>query len=96
MPYALFVEVDNSREDPDTGRAGLRDELAPALKAMPGFISTVLMTAYERGVGMAVIVFDTKEHAEALAAGLVVGAELRPGVIVQRVELLEVNVMAPG
>lgn len=39
MHYAAVVEVDNSKEDPNGGRQGLRKELAPALEAMPGFKS---------------------------------------------------------
>ena len=90
MGYAALIEVDNSAEDPEAGRRGLRDELLPVLQTMPGFESAVLMTAYERGRGVAVVVFDTLEHASALTAGVTVGQPLRPGVSVTRVEVLEV------
>jgi hypothetical protein len=58
---------------------------------MTGFVSTVLTTAYDRGVGIAVVVFETEEQADQLLAGIVVGRELRPGVVVRRAEVLEVN-----
>lgn len=94
MPYAAVIEVDNSREDPDAGRQGLRDELAPALAAMPGFVSTLLMTAYERGRGIAVVVFETRDQAEQLANGFHPEQEIRAGVVVTGVDVLEVSASA--
>ena len=94
MNYAAVVEVDNSREDPGPGRRGLREELAPALRALPGFVSASLLTAYERGRGMAVIVFDSRLGAEALLAGLPEGREIRDGVVVTRTEVMEVTASA--
>jgi hypothetical protein len=92
--YAAVVEVDNSREDPDAGRTGLREELAPALQSMPGFVSTLLMTAYERGRGMAVVVFETQERAAQFAAGLQPGQPIRGGVVITSSEVLEVSASA--
>lgn len=94
MSYAAVIEVDNSEEDPDAGRRGLRDELAPALAAMPGFVSTLLMTAYERGRGVAVVVFETLDQAEQLASGFRPGQVIREGVVVTRAEVLEVSAAA--
>jgi len=91
MLHAAFIEVDNSREDADAGRRGLQDELAPVLRSMPGFVSTLLMTAYEKGLGVAIVVFDTRANAETLTSGVAIGSEIRPGVIVRRAEVLEVN-----
>jgi hypothetical protein len=91
LQYAALIEVDNSNEDPDIGRRGLNNELAPALKSMPGFVSTVLLTAYERGRGVAVVVFDTKEQAERLTSGLAEGVAIRDGVVVIKAEVLEVS-----
>jgi len=94
MEYAAVIAVDNSREDPEAGRQGLRDELAPALAAMPGFRSTVLLTAYERGRGLAVIVFENRDQAEQLAGGFQPGQEIRAGVTVIRAEVFEVSASA--
>lgn len=91
MPYAAVIEVDNSREDPAAGREGLRSELAPALAQMPGFVSTLLLTAYDRGLGVAVVVFEESAQAEGLVRGLEAGREIRPGVTVTRTEVLEVT-----
>ena len=94
VPYAAVIEVDNSKEDAEAGRKGLRDELAPALKSMPGFVSTLLMTAYERGRGLAVVVFETQNQAELFAGGFLPGQEIRDGVVVTSAEVLEVSASA--
>ncbi len=94
MRYAAVIEVDNRGEDPDDGRRGLREELAPAMRAMPGFNSGLFMTAYEHGRGIAVVVFDSREQAEQLAAGLTVGQEIRRGVVVTGADVLEVSASA--
>ena len=91
MQYAALIEVDNSREDPEAGRTGLQEELAPDLKMMPGFQSGLLLTAYEHGRGAAVVVFDSRAAAERLTSGLTVGQELRDGVVVTRTDVLEVS-----
>ena len=92
--FAVFVEVDNRGEDPDEGRRGLREELAPAMQHIPGFVSAFFMTAYERGLGMGVMVLETRVQAEELAGGFAVGMEMRPGVRVLRTEVLEVSATA--
>ena len=94
MKYATLIEVDNSREDPEAGRRGLREELAPALKAMPGFYSALLLTAYDHGRGVAVIVFESKDDARAIAFSFAQGQEIREGVVVTRTDVLEVSASA--
>ena len=94
MRYSALIEVDNSREDPEAGRKGLQEELVPQLKGMPGFVSTLLLTAYERGRGVAVVVFDSRQAAEALASGFTHGQEIREGVVVTRTDVLEVSASA--
>jgi len=94
MPYAMVVEVDNSGEGPDEGRRRLREELAPFVKMLPGFQSLLFMTAFERGFGVGVVVFDDRDQADAAAAGMVVGSSPRDGVVVKRTEVLAVEVSA--
>ena len=61
---------------------------------MPGFQSGLFLTAYERGRGVAVVVFETQEQAEQLTGGLAVGQEIRGGVTVTRTDVLEVSATA--
>jgi hypothetical protein len=92
--FAVFVEVDNRGEDPDDGRRGLKEDLAPAMRQVPGFVSGLFMTAYDRGLGVGVVLLATREQANQLACGFAVGSEIRPGVKVVRTEVLEVSATA--
>ncbi len=92
--YAAIVAVDNSREDPDEGRRGLREELAPAITQVPGFVSALFMTDYDRGRGFGVVVLSTRDQAAQLAGGFAIGAEIRPGVTVTSSEVMEVSASA--
>ena len=92
--FAVVVEVDNSGEDPEEGKRGLRDELAPAIRQFPGFRSGLFMTAHERGLGVGVVVVEDRARADQLAGGFAVGATIRPGVTVVRTEVLEVAASA--
>ncbi|HEY3831094.1 MAG TPA: hypothetical protein VGO03_02260 [Acidimicrobiia bacterium] len=94
MHYAAVVNVDNSGEDPEEGRRGLRDELAPAMRLVPGFVSGQFLTDYEHGRGIGIVVLETREQAEQLAAGFAVDVEIRPGVKVTASEVFEVSATA--
>ncbi len=94
MSFAAVVSVDNSGEDPDEGRRGLREELTPVIRELPGFVSCIFMTDYERGRGLGVVVLETREQATQLAAGLAVGSEIRVGVTVIASEVFEVAASA--
>jgi len=91
VTYVAVIIVDNSNEDPELGRTGLRDELLPVLKTLPGFIDARLMTDYERGRGAAVVTFHERVQAEALAGNVVVGQPIREGVIALSSEVMEVT-----
>ena len=80
MAYAALITVDNSGEEPEAGRRGLREELTPAMRALPGFQSCLFLTAYERGAGLGVVVFETLEQAAGLANSIKVGTNIHPGV----------------
>lgn|GEM_PF-3321970 len=94
VQYAAHIEVDNSQEDPDLGRTGLREELLPVLCAIPEFNSTLLLTAYERGRGVAVIVFETRVAANNFINSLRIGQVLREGVTVTSLGVFEVTARA--
>jgi len=91
MAYAAVVRVDNSGEDPEEGRRGLREELAPAMAQLPGFVSGHFLTDYENGRGIGIVVLGTREQAEQLARGFTPGSGLRPGVVVTASEVYEVS-----
>mgnify|MGYP003623180321 CR=1 FL=1 len=92
--FAVLVEVDNRGEDPDEGRRGLREDLTPAMRQTPGFVSGLFMTAYDRGLGVGVVLLATRDQANQVASAFAVGSEIRPGVNVVRTEVLEVSATA--
>lgn len=92
MEFAALIIVDNHAEDPEAGRRGLRDELLPALRSMPGFIDARLLTDYDRGRGVALVVFEARAQAETLAESVKPGMQIREGVTVVSSEVLEVTV----
>jgi hypothetical protein len=93
MAYAALVIVDNSGEDPEVGRRGLREDLLPVLRSMDGFRTAHLLTDYPRGRGVALVVFDSEVQALGVTSGLVAGAVLREGVVVTSAEVLEATVV---
>ena len=90
MLYGVFVEVDNSGEAREDRIRGLREELAPAMKQTPGFQSGIFATDDPQGVGIMLVVYETREQAEAIAGRLQAGASPRPGVTIKRVRVVEV------
>jgi hypothetical protein len=60
----MFAVVSTVRiEDPGTARASLKDLRLSLVPKAPGFVSAYWLAPVD-GIGMSVIVFDTKEHAE--------------------------------
>jgi len=88
--FAIFVEVDNSGEEREARIRGLREELAPAMKQTPGFQSAIFATNDPAGAGFMVVVYDSRENADAVAKVIEIGGHPRPGVTVKRVEVFEV------
>ncbi len=88
--HALLVEVDNSGEDAAARVKGLREELAPAMKQTLGFVSGVFGSDDAAGAGYMLVVYETRENAEAVGGRLAVGMSPRPGVTITRVAAFEV------
>lgn len=92
--FAALVEVDNSGEDRESRFRGLREELAPAMKQTPGFVSGVFASNEATANGLMVIVYAEESQARALADRIEPGSHPRPGVTVTRVEVFEVAAVA--
>lgn len=64
----MHAVVSNVRiEDPAVARAALPDLRLKLVPRAPGFVSAYWLEPVD-GIGLSVIVFDTKEHAEDAAA----------------------------
>ena len=87
----MHAVVSNVRiEDPGVARAALADRRLTLVPRAPGFVSAYWLEPID-GIGMSVVVFQTKEHAEVAAAYPVPPL---PGVTPLTVEIREVYASA--
>lgn len=91
---AVLIEINVEGVDPQAGLEGLRSQLVPAIKAMPGFQSGTWLTGNEHGRGLSLTIWDTDEHAQAFAEHFGPGASPQAGAAVERCELREVGATA--
>jgi heme-degrading monooxygenase HmoA len=67
----MFARVTHARYPPEQHAAGRRvvlDELLPALRRAPGYRGCVLLADGKPGTGLAVVLWETEEAADAAAA----------------------------
>jgi putative monooxygenase ydhR len=90
MPFAL---VSNVRiENVDEARGVLQSEAIPAVKKTPGFVSGIWTADPDKGRGVGIVVFESREQAEAMSQRLESGEIKRaPGVTVESVAVYEVQ-----
>jgi hypothetical protein len=94
LMHAVLIEVDVGDIGPDEGLKGLREQIVPAITALPGFESGTWLTGNENGLGLSLTVWDTKEHAQAMAAMFGPGASPQAGASVRCCEVREVATTA--
>jgi len=94
LMHAVLIEVDVGGVGRDEGLKGLRQQIVPAITALPGFHSGTWLTGNESGLGLSLTVWDTKEHAQAMAAMFGPGSSPQAGASVRRCELREVATTA--
>lgn len=83
----VFVRIEAGREE--EARQGLVSQVLPTVKGSPGFVAGYwLAPAGDEGVS--IVFWETKQHAEAMAARLQPGTHPAPPVTVQRVDVREV------
>jgi hypothetical protein len=87
--HAVLLEVDLSGTDREEGLKNLRETVVPQVKQAPGFESGTWLGPVA-GKGLSVVVFESEENAQAMAATVAVGSSPSPGVTVERCEVREV------
>jgi hypothetical protein len=87
--HAILLEVDLSGTEREEGLKNLRETVVPQVKQAPGFRSGTWL-APVAGKGLSVVVFESEENAQAMAAMVAVGSSPSPGVTVDRCEVREV------
>lgn len=92
--YAVLIEVDVSGVDRDEGLKGLREQIVPVIKGLPGFRSGTWLPGNEAGLGLSLTVWDTQEQAEAMANMFGPGSSPQANATVRRCEVREVAATA--
>ena len=64
--YANVVSV--TIHDDDAAQQELQERIVPMVKGSEGFLRGIWLRNRETGKGLGVVVFDTREHAEVMAA----------------------------
>lgn len=89
--HAVLVEVDTSGQpDREAGLSFLREQIVPQVSQAPGFQTGYWLRPLDDAKGTSLVLFDSRENAEAAAQALQVGASPAPGVTVVRKEVREV------
>jgi heme-degrading monooxygenase HmoA len=83
----VSVRIEAGREE--EARLGLVNQVLPMVKGSPGFVAGYWF-APDGDKGASVVFWETRQHAEAMAAQLRPGAHPAPPVTVERVEVREV------
>jgi hypothetical protein len=92
--YAVLIEVDVAGVDPEQGIRALREEIVPAIKALPGFQSGSWLTGGADGKGLSLTLWDTEDNARLMAERFGPGSSPTASASVVRGELREVAVTA--
>lgn len=92
--YAVLIEVDVSEVDPDQGLTALREQIVPAIKAMPGFHSGTWLPGNDDGKGLSLTLWHSEADARVMADRFGVGSNPAMSAMVARCEIREVAATA--
>jgi hypothetical protein len=92
--YAVLIEVDVTGVDRDQGLTALREQIVPAIKAMPGFQSGTWLPGNEDGRGLSLTLWDTEANAKVMADRFGIGSNPAMSAMVARSEVREVAATA--
>lgn len=87
--HAVVVTVRIEPEQAEASRTVLENEIVPRVSQAPGFSSGYWTAADDQTSGLSMVLFDTKDNAEA-AAEMARNMPFPPGVTMDRVEVREV------
>jgi len=91
--YAVVVTVKIEPDQADASRTVLENEVVPRVAQAPGFSSGYWTSADDQTNGLSMVLFDTKDNAEA-AANMARSMPVPPGVTLDRIEVREVVAQA--
>lgn len=88
----MYAAIRRSRFDLsqfDSAKTTLEDEVIPRVRQLPGAVGGYWLGPAE-GVGMSILIFETKEDAERPLPNAQPGESPAPGVTVESLQILEV------
>jgi hypothetical protein len=92
--HAVLIEVDVSGVDRVQGLTALREQIVPAIRAMPGFQSGTWLPGNEYGKGLSFTLWDTEANAKLMADRFGIGSNPAMSAMVSRCEVREVAATA--
>ena len=92
--HAVLIEVDVAGVDREEGLKTLREQIVPAIKALPGFHSGTWLAGGADGNGLSLTVWDSEEGAQAMADRFGPGSSPTASASVVRCEVREVAATA--
>ena len=92
--YAVLIEVDVLRVDREAGLRALREQIVPAITSMPGFKSGTWLTGNDDGKGLSLTLWDSSDHAQAMAERFGIGSSPAMDATTARCEVREVAATA--
>lgn len=92
--HAVLIEVDVGGVDREQGLNALREQIVPAIKALPGFESGTWLTGGADDRGLSLTLWDTEENARAMEDRFGPGSSPTASASVLRCEVRQVAATA--
>lgn len=92
--YAVLIEVNVTGVERDQGLTALREQIVPAITAMPGFQSGTWLSGNQDNRGLSLTVWDTEANAKVMADRFGIGSNPAMSAMVARCEVREVAATA--
>ena len=92
--YAVLIEVNVTGVDRDQGLTALREQIVPAISAMPGFQSGTWLSGNQDDRGLSLTLWDTEANAKVMADRFGIGSNPAMSAMVARCEVREVAATA--
>ncbi|MBV8941276.1 MAG: hypothetical protein JO240_06065 [Solirubrobacterales bacterium] len=92
--HAVLIEVDVAGVDREQGTKALREQIVPAIKALPGFQAGTWLTGGADGRGLSLTLWDTEDNARVMADRFGRGSSPTASASVVRCEVREVAATA--
>jgi hypothetical protein len=92
--FAVLIEVDVAGVDREQGLAVLREQIVPAIRALPGFVSGTWLSGGPEGTGLSLTVWETEAEASVMAERFGPGTSPTASASVVRCEVREVAATA--